>query len=100
MSDRQARESFASILSYYLHNRESLERVPNWVDSRESGSIVIGLLRDSALTDEQVEKAKEELQALMTIEETKDTMTESEKALLTAAASSSRAKRLQNKKDK
>lgn len=38
--------------------------------------------------------------ALMAIEETKDTMTESEKALLMAAASSSHAKRLQNKKDK
>lgn len=100
MSDQQARESFASILSYYRHNRESLERVPNWVDNPQSGNIVIGLLRDSAPTDEQVEKAKEELKTLMAIEETKETLSETENALLTAAASSSRAKRLQNKKDK
>ncbi|KAB8067080.1 hypothetical protein BDV29DRAFT_196710 [Aspergillus leporis] len=100
MSDRQARESFASIFSYYLHNRESLERVPDRVDRPESGSIVISLLRDSAPTDEQVEKAKEELRALMAEEETKNKISELKKVLLTAAASSSRAKRLQNKKDK
>ncbi|GIK06278.1 hypothetical protein Aspvir_001925 [Aspergillus viridinutans] len=100
MSDQQARESFASILSYYRHNRESLGNVPDWVDKPQSGNIVIGLLRDSAPTDEQVEKAKEELRAFMAIEETQAALSETEKAILTAAANSSRAKRLQNKKDK
>ncbi|PWY94343.1 hypothetical protein BO94DRAFT_458444 [Aspergillus sclerotioniger CBS 115572] len=99
MSDQKARESFASILSYYRHNRESLERVPNWVDDPDSQSIVIGFLRD-APTDEQVEQAKEELKALMAIEEIKETLSKTEKDLLTAASLSSRAKRLQNKKDK
>ncbi|KAI2836282.1 hypothetical protein CBS12448_11087 [Aspergillus niger] len=99
MSDQKARESFASILSYYRHNRESLERVPNWVDDPDSQSIVIGFLRDTP-TDEQVEQAKEELKALMAIEEIKETLSETEKDLLTAASLSSRAKRLQNKKDK
>ncbi|PGH16915.1 hypothetical protein AJ80_05059 [Polytolypa hystricis UAMH7299] len=99
-SDQKARESFASILSYYFHNRESLERVPDWVDRPESGSIIIGLLRDSAPTDEQVEKAKEELRTLMALEEIKEKLSEAEKDVLAAAANSSRAKRLQNKKNK
>lgn len=97
MSDQQARESYASILSYYLHNRESLERVPGWVDSPQSGSIVIGIIRDSAPTDEQVEQAKEQLQELMAIEEIKKALSDTEKTLLTAAANTSRAKRSQNR---
>ncbi|KAK2751966.1 hypothetical protein FQN55_008708 [Onygenales sp. PD_40] len=98
-SDQKARESFASILSYYLHHRESLETVPDWVDRPESASIIIGLLRDSAPTDEQVETAKEELQILMALEEIKGKMSETEMDVLMAAAGSSRAKRTDNKRN-
>ncbi|KAL1845434.1 hypothetical protein Plec18170_009772 [Paecilomyces lecythidis] len=100
MGDQQARESFASILSYYYNNRNSLQNVPDWVNNPESQSVVIGILRDSSPTDEQVEKAKEELRALMAMEETKDKLSEAEKNIMTSAANSSRAKQLQNKKDK
>ncbi|KAJ5799755.1 uncharacterized protein N7518_001823 [Penicillium psychrosexuale] len=100
MSDQQARESFASILSYYRHNRESLANVPDWVDNPRSGDIVIGFIRNSAPTDEQVERAKEELKSFIAIEGIKETLSEADKALLAAAACSSRAKRLQNKKNK
>ncbi|KAJ5736063.1 uncharacterized protein N7483_001188 [Penicillium malachiteum] len=100
MSDKKARESFASILSYYKQNRESLDKIPNWVDNPKSQEIIIGLIRNSAPTDDQVEKTKEDLKAAMAMEETKEKLSEADQALLMAAAQSSRAKRLKNKKEK
>ena len=45
---QKAQESCASISGYYLHNRESLENVPAWVDRPESGTITIVLTEDTA----------------------------------------------------
>ncbi|KAJ5093504.1 hypothetical protein N7456_009365 [Penicillium angulare] len=95
MSEKQARESFASILSYYQNYRASLENVPNWVDDPKSQEIVIGFLRASAPTEEQVEEAKEELRAFMAMEEMRASMGEAAFDLLDRAAKSSRVKRSQ-----
>lgn len=60
MSDQgkyqKARESFAPTLSYYQHNRKSLENVPTWVDRRESGTIMIGLAKGTVPSAEQTEQ--------------------------------------------
>ncbi|KAJ5716867.1 hypothetical protein N7488_002513 [Penicillium malachiteum] len=66
----------------------------------KSQEVIIGLIRNSAPTDDQVEKAKEDLKATMAMEETKEKLSEADQALLMAAAQSRRAKRLKNKKEK
>lgn len=95
--EEQARESFSSILSYYLHNRESLERLPSWVtESSQSGSIPIALSPSlMPASDEQVEAEKEKLKER--VSDTLAELTEKEKQLMTAAANSSRIKRKENK---
>ena len=73
--DQNARESFASILSYYLHNRESLENVPVWVDRQETGTITIGL-KELLATQEAINK-----------------FSTSERQIMTQAANTSKARR-------
>lgn len=60
-SDQQAWDSFASILSYYVKNRASLEKVPDWVKKAESGEIQIGVAAGTVPSDEQSEELKKKL---------------------------------------
>lgn len=56
--EQEARDSFASILSYYVKNRSSIENMPGWVDraasggSGRSGVIEIGLAAGTVPSDE------------------------------------------------
>ncbi|OJD26027.1 hypothetical protein ACJ73_02595 [Blastomyces percursus] len=81
---QRARESFATIYSYYLHNRDSV-KFPNWANSPESGTIIIGFVTDATPTEEEMGKAKDDLRILMMLEEAKENLSESEKSLLGAA---------------
>jgi hypothetical protein len=91
--DQKARESFASILSYYLHNRESLENVPNWVNRPESGNITIGLRKDTVPTAEQTEQFKRELKELLATQEALNKLSLSERQIMYQAANTSKARR-------
>ncbi|EGD89309.2 hypothetical protein H112_02929 [Trichophyton rubrum D6] len=84
-SEEKARESFSSILSYYLHNRESLERIPSWVtESSESGSIPIALSPSLMPTsDEQVEAEKQKLKER--VSDALPKLSERERQLMTQA---------------
>jgi hypothetical protein len=95
--EEKARESFSSILSYYLHNRESLERLPSWVtESSQSGSIPIALSPSlMPASDEQVEVEKQKLKER--VSDALSKLTEKEKQLMTQAANSSKIKRKENK---
>lgn len=92
-NDQKARESFASILSYYQHNRESLENVPNWVDLPESGNMIVGLSTGTVPSAEQTEHYKEELKALLAMQETSNKLSDVEKQMMDAAANSNKARR-------
>ncbi|KAL9105355.1 MAG: hypothetical protein Q9227_009443 [Pyrenula ochraceoflavens] len=92
-NDQKARESFASILSYYRHNRESLENVPGWVDRPESGSIIVGLNTGTVPSDEQTEEYKQYLRSLLATQEAINKLSDQEKQFLNAAANSSKARR-------
>ena len=96
--EEKARESFSSILSYYLHNRESLERLPSWVtESSKSGSIPIALSPSlMPKSDEQVEAEKQKLK--QTVSDSLPKLADKEKELMIQAANSSKIKRKENKK--
>ncbi|KAK2798475.1 hypothetical protein FQN50_008835 [Emmonsiellopsis sp. PD_5] len=83
-NDERARESFATIYSFY-RNLDSAD-VPDWANDTESGNIIIGFVRHSAPTEEEMGKAKEHLRTLMALEGTKEKLTETEKKLFEAAA--------------
>ncbi len=91
--DQKARESFASIFSYYQHNRESLENVPNWVNRPESGNITVTIHASTVPSNEQTEAYKKELKELLQMKETLDKLTEEEKQVMIQAANSSKARR-------
>ncbi|KAJ9644801.1 hypothetical protein H2204_001263 [Knufia peltigerae] len=91
--DEKARESFASILSYYQHNRKSLENVPTWVDRPESGTIMIGLAKDTVPSADQTEKNKRKLKELLAAQEAIDKLSPLERQIMSQAANSSKARR-------
>ncbi|OJD15318.1 hypothetical protein ACJ73_08989 [Blastomyces percursus] len=98
--EEKARESFASILSYYLNNRDSLERLPSWVtESSQSGSIPIALSPSlMPASDDQVEAEKQKLKER--VSDALPKLSEKEKQLMTQAANSSKVKRKENKENK
>ncbi|KAK2746896.1 hypothetical protein FQN55_005382 [Onygenales sp. PD_40] len=83
-NDERARESFASIYSFY-RNLDSAD-VPDWANDSESGNIIIGFVRHAAPTEEEMAKAKGDLRTLMGLEGTREKLTETEKKLFGAAA--------------
>lgn len=92
-TEQKARESFASILSYYLHSRESLENIPPWVDRPESGTITIGLAAGTVPSSEETEELKQELKELVTTQEAISKLSSAERQIMTQAANSSKARR-------
>ncbi|EXJ86739.1 hypothetical protein A1O3_03693 [Capronia epimyces CBS 606.96] len=91
--DQKARESFASILSYYQHNRKSLENVPTWVDRPESGTIMIGLAKGTVPSGDQTEQYKQELKELLAAQEAIDKLSPLERQIMSQAANTSKARR-------
>jgi hypothetical protein len=91
--DQQARESFASILSYYVKNRASLENVPDWVNKAESGEIQVGFAAGTVPSDEQSEELKNKLKEALATQEAITKLSTAEMNLMNQAANSSRAKR-------
>ena len=92
-SDQEARDSFASILSYYTKNRASLENVPDWVDKVESGEIQIGVAAGTVPSDEQSEEHKAILKEALATQEAITNLTAREKDVMRQAAESSIARR-------
>ena len=92
-ASQKARDSLASILSYYRHNRESLENVPDWVDRAESEEVLIGFKMDTVPSDEQNEEYKAELKALLATEELKKEVPAAILKSMTDAAEASKARR-------
>ncbi|WEW60186.1 hypothetical protein PRK78_005671 [Emydomyces testavorans] len=96
----KARESFSSILSYYLANRESLQSIPSWLDeASDTGSILIALSPSlvPVTSDDRVEEIKEDLKEQLAVQEALQNLSEKEKALMIQAANTSRIKRKENK---
>ena len=91
--EQEARDSFASLLSYYTKNRASLENVPDWVNKVESGEIQIGVAVGTVPSDEQSEEVKARLQEALTTQEAITNLTPSEKDVMRQAAETSRARR-------
>ncbi|KAK6371704.1 hypothetical protein LTS17_008527 [Exophiala oligosperma] len=91
--DGKARESFASILSYYQHNRKSLENVPTWGDRPDSGTIMIALAKDTVPSADQTEKNKRKLKELLAAQEAIDKLSPLERQIMSQAANSSKARR-------
>jgi Ribonuclease G/E len=91
--DQKARESFASILSYYQQNQQSIENLPDWVQRPESSSISMGLAVGTVPSNEQTEELKADLKDLLSTQEAINKLSSSEKQLMIAAANSSKARR-------
>ena len=91
--DQKARESFSSILSYYLHNRESLENVPDWLESVDSSAISMALDAKTVPSNEQTEELKGELRKIIAHREALDKLSEAEKNVMILAANTSKARR-------
>ena len=91
--DQKARESFSSILSYYLHNRESLENFPTWVDRPDSGTITIGVATGTVPSADQTEQYKQELKELLATQEAINKLSPAEKQIMNQAANTSKARR-------
>lgn len=91
--DQQARDSFASILSYYVNNRASLENIPDWVNKAESGEIQIGVIAGMVPSDEQSEELKTKLKEALATQEAIIKLSTQEKDIMNQAAKSSRARR-------
>ena len=96
-SINQARQSFGSILNYYLYNRETIENVPDWVDSPESGVIIIGLSPTAAPSAEKTESYKEHLRGLLAAEKNFKDLPDEERDLMIQAANSSKVRRKEQK---
>ncbi|KKZ68475.1 hypothetical protein EMCG_05934 [[Emmonsia] crescens] len=97
MSDQnvqRARQSFASILSYYENRSSSGSSSslppPDWARgarSAEYGDIVIGYISPRPPTVEQATQAQQHLSDLLRSQETRDRLSQTERQLFTMAAS-------------
>lgn len=88
-NERKARESFATIHSYYSNHRESLGSVPDWVDRPETGTILIGYRPETPPSHEQMTRARESLLSLLGQHDVEQNLSDSEKSLFRAAVGGS-----------
>ncbi|KAL9126295.1 MAG: hypothetical protein Q9217_004644, partial [Psora testacea] len=94
---QKARESFASILSYYEKNFSSLESVPDWAKRVSSGEIQISVAKGAVPSAEQSEELKKELEEALKTQDAINNLSTIEKELMAQAAKESIKKRRKGK---
>jgi hypothetical protein len=90
---QKARESFASILSYYEKNQEALEDVPEFVKRASSGEIQIGVSKGTVPSAEQSEQLKQALDEALKTRDAIENLSAAEKELMLQATKESIKKR-------
>ncbi|MCJ1255593.1 hypothetical protein MMC24_003410 [Lignoscripta atroalba] len=90
---QKARDSFASILSYYEKNYASLESVPDWAKRASSGEIQIGVAKEAVPSSEQSEELKKDLEEALRTQDALNNLSTEEKELMEQVAKESIKKR-------
>ncbi|KAJ5215494.1 uncharacterized protein N7498_001901 [Penicillium cinerascens] len=85
---QKARDSFASILSYY-RNHVPADEAPEFVKRASSGEIVIGLRKGDVPSAEQGEELKKSLNEALKTQDAIQSLSTVEKDLMTQAAQAS-----------
>ncbi|KAH8706067.1 hypothetical protein BGW36DRAFT_22301 [Talaromyces proteolyticus] len=89
---QRARESFASILSYYQNHVPS-EEAPEFVKRASSGEIQIGVAKGTVPSAEQGEELKKALKQAMETQDALTNLSAVEKEIMSQAANASLRKR-------
>lgn len=98
-SAKRARDTLSRIYSWYLVNRDSLERTPSFVStiSNSSREIVVVALSHDIPPEHQLGDLQQELKELTKTQEAIDALSKVERDLMLQAAQSTHSKRNANK---